>query len=147
MSRRSVLTRFAFWLAAVAIVLRAAVPLLAVGAAQWRGVAVGSVCTVYGVVVPDPAADGHAGHATHHAAHAAHGGHGDTGHGSDNAHGADHCALTALAGLGVSHAPAWPATAPRGRDLAEPVADASGAWADASATWFARRKQGPPDRA
>jgi len=57
--------------------------MLAVGAAQLRGVAVGSVCTVYGVVLPDSSGGAHAGHTHPYAEHAGHDGQTP---GSDEAH-------------------------------------------------------------
>lgn len=144
MSRRSHWIRLASWLAVSAILLRAAVPLLAVGAAQWRGVAVGSVCTVYGVVLSRSGGGAHAGHAHGHADHP---GQGDHSPGSEEAHTGDHCALTALAELGVSDAPAVRVPFDGRYALDAAATAASHPWGDASATWVARRKQGPPSEA
>jgi hypothetical protein len=147
MSRRpSTLIRFVSWLAVTAMLLRVAVPMLAVGVAQLRGVAVGSVCAVYGVVLPDSTGGAYASHGHHHAEHAEHASHdGHDGHtpGSQETHSGDHCALTALAELGVSRAPMFGAATEGRHAIGELAPSAPPAWGDASATWAARRKQGP----
>jgi hypothetical protein len=130
MLRRSALTRLASWAAVLALVLRATVPMLAASAAQLRGVAVGSICTVYGVVLPGAAAGSPPG--PDH-----------PGHGSDEAHTGDHCGLTALAELGVFDGAA-PAIVQKVRVVIALAPPAPCRWADACATWVARRKQGPP---
>jgi hypothetical protein len=138
------MTRFASWLAVTAMLLRVAMPMLAVGAAQLRGVAVGSVCTVYGVVLPGSTGTAHASHGHHHAEHASHDGHDGHTPGSQETHSGDHCALTGLAVLGVSHAPMFGAATEGRHAIGELAPSAPPAWGDASATWAARRKQGPP---
>lgn len=123
------LKRWTPWVFALALLLKAAVPLLAVGAAHAQGKTLVEVCTVYGVatvaiddastlpVTPD--------------------------HGK--AHTAEHCVLGGVllgAALGAAtsavalHAPAQPAVAA----LAEPLPLPP----DACATWMAQRKHGPP---
>ena len=137
MSRSSLASRIAVWAAVCALILRAGVPLLAAGAAQWRGVPVASVCEVYGVAMPGMSASQHAGHAHHHGGHSSDGSH------SDDVHSGDHCALTALGALATFSVTALAighghtlVPAPRLRD--------GGNHRDASAAWAARRKQGPP---
>jgi hypothetical protein len=135
-------------LAILALLLKAAVPMLASAAARLQGVPVGQVCEVYGVALVAPtAAQPHAGHAghEHHAVHAEPSepapkppGH-DTG-----AHHGDHCALGALAALApfFSGAAALPSAAPWQVPDTGPGADAF--FRDASAAWVARLKHGPP---
>lgn len=139
MTRRSRLTQLALWAAVFALVLRAGVPLLAAGAAQMRGVAVAEVCEVYGVALPAaaPLHHEHAGHAHHHGGPPDHGSH------PGGAHAGDHCALTALGALAVSWASAL-AQAPRQEHDGDLAAPTGSAFHDASATWTARRKHGPP---
>ena len=140
MLSRSTLTRAVLWMAVLALILRAGVPLLAAGAAQLRGVAVADVCEVYGVALPDPAEQQHAEHHHHHADHARHDGH------SKNAHGDDHCALTALGALAASYADArWDSQTQAGTsDLSGPCERTIH---DACAMWAARLKHGPPAKA
>jgi hypothetical protein len=128
--RRSARWRWGLWVALLALLLRAAVPMLAVGAAHARDVAVGSVCTVYGTVLPTAATDEAARHGT----------------GTDGANTGDHCALAALAELAAGAGPAGPAVAALHRHCAPaaPPRSGIGAWADAAAAWVAQRKQGPP---
>ncbi|WP_280151190.1 DUF2946 family protein [Piscinibacter sp. XHJ-5] len=135
MSRASWLTRWTVRLAVVALLLKAAVPMLASMAAQLQGASVAQVCDVYGVALPS-----HHDHA-HHGEHAGH--HGEHHPGSDAAHKSDHCALTALAALAPQ------AMAPLSLPLAPPPlsdvqAHAPFAVADAAAAWIARLHHGPP---
>ena len=140
MSRRSWLSRFALWAAVGALLLKAAVPLLAAGAAQMRGVPVAEVCTVYGVALPAASHKPHAHHAQHHAEHS---GHEDRGSHSDESHSGDHCALTALAALALPDIATTTVA-----QAATAVADRPPApWTalhDACALWVARLKHGPP---
>jgi hypothetical protein len=140
MARTSWSSRIVLWAAVCALVLKAAVPMLAAGAAGLRGVPVAQVCAVYGVTLPADSAGHH-----HHHAHgdAQHPGQDDHGSHSDAAHGSDHCALTALAALAVPDAPSLAVAA-------EPTAPSHLAAArsirvhDASALWAARLRHGPP---
>jgi hypothetical protein len=120
-------SRWALWVFAAALLLKAAMPMLASASAHVQGKAVVEVCTVYGVSLvaldgqdPAPVPDHLAGH------------------------GAQHCTLSALTALiepptGAAMAlpaplPAEPAPAVQARPLAP----------DASAAWVARLKHGPP---
>lgn len=127
MSRRPpsalIRSRFALWLFACALLLKAAVPLLASASAEAQGKALVEVCTVYGVktIVLDgePAPD-------HQATHAG-----------------DHCALSAVVALAAPQpASPAPAVAP-GTPHLLPAAQPATA-PDASARWRAQLKQGPP---
>jgi hypothetical protein len=120
-------SRWALWVFAAALLLKAAMPLLASASAHAQGKAVVEVCTVYGVSLvaldgqdPAPAPD----------------------HLAD--HGVQHCALNALTALVEPPANAAPAirgplpVEPAPRVQATPLAP------DASAAWVARLKHGPP---
>jgi hypothetical protein len=118
---------WAVWGFALLLLLKAAVPLLATASAELQGKALAEVCTVYGVTTV--ALDGPDSGTSQ-------------GHGAA-AHGGDHCTLTALVVL----------AAPEPQTLAAPVrhrADRARSshspqdWRDASATWVARLKHGPP---
>jgi hypothetical protein len=146
------LARWIVLLAVLALLLKAAVPLLASAAARLQGVAVGEVCELYGVapalLKPQPP------HTAHDAAHAAHAAHGKVaepaphgGQGSEAAHRGDHCALAALAALAPQalEASTLLAFLPwEGRAQGHPPATT--AFRDASAAWAARLKHGPPAR-
>jgi hypothetical protein len=123
MSRRPLSTRFALWLFACALLLKAAVPLLASASAGTQGKALVEVCTVYGVktIVLDgePAPDAHASHA------------------------GDHCALSAVMALAVPLAVATVSMTPRVLPTTR-TPRAGDAAPDASARWRAQLKQGPP---
>jgi hypothetical protein len=145
--------------AAFALVLKAAVPLLAALAAQAQGKAVAEICEIYGVrtvamlarASPQAMAHaspgdraGHAGHAGH--GHDAHAGHETPSH-DPVAHGHDreHCALAGLAACAApaaialdGPAPALAAAAP----LRPPQVAATRP--DASASWLAGRIHAPP---
>jgi predicted lipid-binding transport protein (Tim44 family) len=148
-------SRFLLWVAVCALLLKSAMPMLASTAAYAQGKPVAEICAVYGVAppaaaTPDPSQRAaHAGHDAQAAqvAHAAtHAGHSQQ-HGSHQAtaHGAEHCALVALAAFaaGDTLSAVLPAATPVVR--APPLALV--AIHDASAKWFARMKQGPPVRA
>lgn len=138
MSCRTWSSRFALWAAVCALILKAAVPMFAAGAAQMRGMPVAEICTVYGVELPGASSGEHAHH--HHGEHS---GHEDHSSHAGAAHSGDHCALTALAALAVPDA-AVPALV---SGLAAPpdvMVDSSIAFRDASAAWAARLKHGPP---
>jgi len=129
MSLRQPASRWAAWAFALALLLKAAVPMLASASAHVQGKTLVEVCTVYGVATvaldeqsPQPAPD----HAT--------------------AHSGDHCTLTALMAF----------TAPEAQAAALPVALLAASpplyhpapqAPDACATWVARLKHGPPTSA
>ena len=120
-------SRWALWVFAAALLLKAAMPMLASASAHAQGKAVVEVCTVYGVSVvsldgqdPAPSPD--------HLAE----------------HGNPHCALSALTALvdppsGAQAALPTPVPA----EAASPV-QALPLAPDASAAWIARLKHGPP---
>jgi len=122
--RRSSVSRWALWVFAAALMLKAAMPWLASASAQLQGKTLVEVCTVYGVsLVP---VDGE-----HHDAPAA-----------DHAN--EHCALTALSTFaGFDSAPAVLAMHARAASPA-PRAHPSPQAPDACASWVARLKHGPP---
>ena len=124
MKLRTASNRWAAWAFALALLLKAAMPMLASGSAHLQGKALVEVCTVYGVATMVADADG-------------------PGHEPAPGHAADHCALsglTALAGvtLPTSILPAQHASAWR-QPLAEPAPAA-----DRCADWMARLKHAPP---
>jgi len=136
-------SRLVLWLAVFTLLLKSAVPMFAAGAAQMRGVSVAEVCPIYGVAVPG-VGDAHAHHGHHHA-----GGSGDGAphdehqhHHNAAAHG-DHCALSAIGVLTLPEvAAALPVLAHETSGRALPTGFAP--LRDASATWVARLKHGPP---
>lgn len=120
--------RWALWLAAFALLLKAAVPMLATASAHVQGKTLVEVCTVYGMATiavddqgsPLPQSD------------------------TDGAHAGEHCVLSGLLALGVP-------PAVKTVDLASPMPGASLRVAatyfqtpDANAAWIARLKHGPP---
>jgi hypothetical protein len=125
---------------ALALLLKAGMPMLASLSAHLQGVSVAEVCTVYGVATIRPAAEAGADdHADHHGAH--HGGHHGK-HGSP--HKSEHCALTGMVALSAP-------TALQATDL--PCVDRAStprqrqhraAAHDACAAWAARLEHGPP---
>ena len=136
MSRASWLTRWTVHLAVVALLLKAAVPMLASAAAHLQGKSVAQVCNVYGVALPAKHHDHaqHAGHAGHHGEHHS---------GSDASHKSDHCALTGLAALAPQ--PMAPFALPDATQVAiEGATRAPVAIRDAAAAWIARVHHGPP---
>ena len=117
------------WALTLALLLKAAMPMLASASAHAQGKAVVEVCTVYGVsLVALDGQDQTPAPATDHLA----------------AHGDQHCALSALTALvepdvGTQLAlPALLPIEPLPRVQAPPLV------ADASAAWIARLKHGPP---
>jgi hypothetical protein len=116
-------SRFALWLFACALLLKAAVPLLASVSAEARGLALVEVCTVYGVKTV--ALDGEPA-PEHQATHAG-----------------DHCALSAVMALAAPQPAAVHTLAPSVPQAAPPT-QAVHAALDASARWRAQLKQGPP---
>lgn len=127
MKFRHTSSRWALWVFAAALLLKAAMPMLASASAHAQGKAVVEVCTVYGVSLV--ALDGQ-----------------DPAPASDHLvdHGDPHCALSALTAL--IEPPADAATAlpsPRPADGAQPM-HARPLAPDASAVWVARLKHGPP---
>ena len=141
MPRRRGSIRALLWAFAATLVLKAAVPLLAAGAAHLQGVPVGSVCGIYGVTLPSAKADPHAHHHGHHG-HDAPAGDAPSHSGADR----DHCALTGLAAMAAPDLAAPPIT-----HATAPVQPQRGiervCTGDACAAWSARMQHPPPGRA
>jgi len=128
MTSRHPASRWAAWAFALALLLKAAVPMLASVSAQVQGKTLVEVCTVYGVATvalddsgePKQLPADHAG-----------------------AHGSEHCALSAVLAFAAPE-PA-PVMAPA---AAAPVHERPGSAgvpaADAQADWIAQLKHGPP---
>lgn len=119
-------TRCTTWVFALALLLKAAVPMLAATAAQWQGKALAEVCTVYGVATVTTDSDERF-----------------PGHESGAAHATDHCALSGWVALST---PTLPAAALPGHEATEPVLRpaASTEQLDACAAWVAQIQHGPP---
>jgi hypothetical protein len=125
--RQSLTKRWALWAFAMALLLKAAMPLLATASAELQGKTLVEVCTVYGVSLvplespgqqpaPEPMAQ----------------------------HGGEHCVLTALAALAAPEPPVPGVAAAPQRETVAPGAHPSSQAPDACATWVARLKHGPP---
>lgn len=120
--------RWALWAVALAFLLKSAMPFLASTAAEASGRTVAEVCTAYGVamVVVD----------------------GDAGHGpaqdSSIALPGDHCVLGGLVALASAEPPVAPTIAWLPRAVVRVEAPPAEASHDASATWVALLKHGPP---
>jgi hypothetical protein len=124
------------WLALM-LLLKAALPLLAVGAAQAQGKTLVEVCTVYGVktVVLD-AAGQVLGDASEQ---------GDSSHSDTGVPGSDHCVLAGV----VAHSAPGSAPAPEAQPsssagLPPPATAPPRAVLDAAALWAARLHHAPP---
>ena len=127
MNLRKPSSRWALWAFALALLLKAAMPLLATASAELQGKTLVEVCTVYGVSLvplessgqqpaPEPMAQ----------------------------HGGEHCVLTALAALAAPEPPMLGVAEAPQREAAAPRAHPSSQAPDACATWVARLKHGPP---
>jgi len=120
-------SRWALWVFAAALLLKAAMPFLATASAQIQGKTLFEVCTVYGVSMAAPAGDSQ-----------------DPASDQGAAHGGEHCALTALTALATPEPPVFEVAAVPARETAAPRAHPSSQAPDACATWVARLKHGPP---
>jgi cobalamin synthase len=119
--------RWAVYAFALALLLKAAVPMLAAASAQWQGKTLAEVCTVYGVATI--ALDG-----------------ADPPQGHDGAasHAGNHCALSGVAAVAMPDAAATAALhAPIAPTAARPVARLV-LPRDANAAWVARLGHAPP---
>lgn len=143
MFRRSSSSRLVLWAAICALVLKSAMPFLAAGAAQARGVAIAEVCTVYGVALAGASPQQDADRGQDQLGYA---GHEDRDTHSGKSHSADHCALTALAAVALPDT-ATPGVAQSTSDFSEKPATTRVALRDAAALWAARLQHGPPPRA
>jgi hypothetical protein len=118
--------RWAAWSFALALLLKAAMPLLATGSAQLRGKAVVEVCTVYGVAtVALQATDSPAGHD------------------APTSHAGEHCVLNAGVDYAGSDLQLPRPPQPGGKTLQRVSARAQ-VTADARAAWMARLEHAPP---
>jgi hypothetical protein len=125
--RHTLTQRWALWAFAMALLLKAAMPLLATASAELQGKTLVEVCTVYGVSLVPLESSGQ-----------------EPANEPMAQHGGEHCALTALAALAAPEPPLLTvAEAPR-REAATPPAHSSSQAPDACATWVARLKHGPP---
>jgi len=120
--------RLALWAFALALLLKAAVPMLASAAAEVQGKTLVEVCTVYGVKTI--AVDG--GEATEPAS------------GSHASAGAEHCALGGLLLGGALEAPPMPGIAASSCTVLPTPAQPQPAPPDACAAWVAQLEHGPP---
>ena len=137
MSRRSWSSRIALWAAICALLLKAAMPVLATGAAKAHNVPVADICSVYGVAlrpVSDAGPDQYTDHRDHE----------DRGSHPGDQHASDHCVLTALGAL-APHAGTpprlWSSNEP---DVYQPSGTTCSPTHDACAVWAARMQHGPP---
>jgi hypothetical protein len=144
MQRRGLSIRALLCAFASLLLVKAAVPLLAAGAAHLQGVPVGSICGIYGVTLPSAEAGPHANPHAHHGHH----GHEPASDGAPSHAGADreHCALSGLAAMAVPALAAPPlalarAVAPEPRRTERICAG------DACAAWAARMQHPPPIQA
>lgn len=142
-------SRLALWLLALALAMKAALPMLAAVSAGLQDRAVAEVCTVYGVktVAVALSAGADAQGDDQDAATASHHDHRPSpGHDGGSPHrGAEHCALGALpASAGAPEARLAPpaAVADAGRPAASPSAAAPRP--DAAARWAGLIEHGPP---
>lgn len=125
--RHSLTKHWALWAFAVALLLKAAMPLLATASAELQGKTLVEVCTVYGVsLVP---LDGQGGEPAPEPM---------------AQHGGEHCALTALAALALPEPPSLILAPAPLREASAPRAHPSSQAPDVCATWVARLKHGPP---
>lgn len=128
MTSRHPASRWAVWAFALALLLKAAVPMLASVSAQMQGKTLVEVCTVYGVATvalddsgePKQAPVDHAG-----------------------SHGSEHCALSAVLALVAPEPGAVLAAIVALQSSPLPVR-AGATRPDAEADWIARLKHGPP---
>lgn len=128
-SRHPASSRWAAWAFALALLLKAAVPMLATVSAQWQGKTLVEVCTVYGVATV--ALDAQGGSTPVPADH-------------DGAHQGDHCALSGLLALAAPQPVARDFAAVAAPAAPAPVRVAAAPVRDAEAHWIARLKHGPP---
>lgn len=163
-SPRPYSSRWALWVFAAALLLKAAMPLLATLSAHVQGKAVAEVCSVSGVATVPLSGDGqplassldtHAGSSHHPPAHGQGNAHQSAqesapenphGSGQDHApdHGGGHCALTALTALAAAALVLLALVAPVARGTPPRVARRLTLAPDPCAAWIARLRHGPP---
>ena len=139
--------RLALWLLALALAMKAALPMLAAVSAGLQDKAVAEVCTVYGVrTVVVALSTGAGAQGDHDAAAASHHGHPQPpGHDGGGPHRGEHCALGALpafAGATEAHLAPPAAVADAGRPAGSSFAAALRP--DAAARWAGLIEHGPP---
>jgi hypothetical protein len=126
MSSRSARSRWSAWAFAVALLLKAAMPLLAAGSAHAQGKALVEVCTVYGVATV--ALDSEPS---------------QPGHDAAPSHAGDHCVLGGMVGFAAVDAsvpvPPRSDAQPLGQRCVKRLV-----LADACAAWMARLEHAPP---
>ena len=123
-------SRWALWVFAAALLLKAAMPLLAGASAQMQGKTLVDVCTVYGVSVVSLVSVGGEG--------------GEPAPDHPSRNGSEHCALSAVTALApIEPAVFAPVSVPL-RAAASPRAHPSSRAPDACASWVARLRHGPP---
>lgn len=120
-------SRWALWVFAAALLLKAAMPLLASASAQLQGKTLVEVCTVYGVSLVPLGAQWQ-----------------EPAPGQASAHASEHCALTALTALAAPEPPMLASDPVLLRETSKSRAHPSSQAPDACATWVARLKHGPP---
>jgi hypothetical protein len=135
MTRFGRFARITAVVAAWALLLQAAAPMLAAWAAQRQGVAVAEICELHGVAMPRTAS------------HAKTAGDDDSSPSGHHGTAAGHCALLALGAFAPPGANIpLPASAPAPRHCAARVALATPRQDDC-ARWIARLHHGPPAKA
>lgn len=125
--RHSLTQRWAPWAFAMALLLKAAMPLLATASAELQGKTLVEVCTVYGVSLVPLESSGQ-----------------EPANEPMAQHGGEHCVLTALAVLAAPEAPVLSVAEAPLRETVAPGAHPSSQAPDACAAWVARLKHGPP---
>lgn len=128
MQRRPSPSRWALWAFAAALLLQSAMPWLASTAAQWQGLGLGEVCTVYGVSLVQAGGHEHPDRGRHHP--------GEPGD--------PHCPLAAFAAIASGGpGPSGPVAVRIERaELTLPPWRSPAL--DACARWAARLEHGPP---
>jgi hypothetical protein len=119
-------SRWALWVFAAALLLKAAMPWLASASAQLQGKALVEVCTVYGVALVAPVGQ-------------------EPAHEDGAPHGSEHCALTALGVMATPELPALDVVrhSPL-HDAPLQIGKPSSRVHDSCAAWVARLRHGPP---
>jgi hypothetical protein len=120
-------SRWALWVFAAALLLKAAMPLLASASAQMQGKTLVEVCTVYGVSLVPLGGAGHEPAPDH-----------------GLAHGSDHCTLTALTALATPEPATLEVVAAPLHEVAAQREHPGSLAPDACAAWVARLRHGPP---
>lgn len=122
-------TRWPVWVFAAALLLKAAMPWLASESAQLQGKTAFEICSVHGVSI-DAASAGK-----------------DMPAPERSSQRSEHCALTALGALATAEAPLLSPIPVLVHEAGRPRSHTASDAPDASATWIARRKHGPPAHA